>query len=60
MKIAKHMEAIFVATLLILGGINLATAKAVPPARHLSPPDTAAEAASVIPELPYVLVAANL
>ncbi|MCE3264380.1 MAG: hypothetical protein K0R43_3459 [Pseudoduganella sp.] len=60
MKIAKHMEAIFVAALLVLGGVNLATAKAVRPAQPLSPADTAEEAASFIPELPYVLVAANL
>ncbi|WP_260115184.1 hypothetical protein [Pseudoduganella guangdongensis] len=40
MKIAKHMEAIFVATLLLLGGINMAT--------------------SAFPELPFVVVAANL
>lgn len=60
MNIAKHMEAIFVATLLVIGGINMATAKAVRPAQPLSPADAAAEATSVIPELPYVLVAANL
>ena len=60
MNIAKHMEAIFVAALLVLGGVNMATAKAIRTAQPLSPPDTAAEAASAIPELPYVLVAANL
>ncbi|WP_342117588.1 hypothetical protein [Pseudoduganella sp. OTU4001] len=60
MKIAKHMEAIFVATLLIIGGINMATAKAMPRAQPLSPADAVAEAASEIPELPFVLVAANL
>lgn len=60
MNIAKHMEAIFVATLLVLGGINMATAKAIRPAPTLSPADAAAEAPSAIPELPYVLVAANL
>ncbi|WP_374585851.1 hypothetical protein [Pseudoduganella sp.] len=60
MKIAKHMEAIFVATLLVIGGINMATAKAIRPAQPLSPADAAAEATSAIPELPFVLVAANL
>lgn len=60
MNIAKHMEAIFVATLVILGGINMATAKAIRPAPVLSPADAEAAATSVIPELPYVLVAANL
>jgi hypothetical protein len=44
MKIAKNMEAIFLATLLVLGGINMATIVAT----------------SAIPELPFVLAAANL
>ena len=44
MNIAKHMEAIFVASLLVLAGINVAISGA----------------ASLITELPYVLVAANL
>lgn len=61
MNIAKNMEAIFVATLLVLGGINMATAKAIRPAPVLSPGDTAGQASeSIIPELPFVLVAANL
>lgn len=44
MKIAKNMEAIFLATLLVLGGINMATFIAT----------------SALPELPFVLAAANL
>ena len=44
MKIAKNMEAIFLAALLVLGGINMATIVAT----------------SAIPELPFVLAAANL
>jgi hypothetical protein len=60
MNIAKNMEAIFLATLLVLGGINMATAKAIRPAVPLSPACVAAEAASAIPELPFVLMAANL
>jgi hypothetical protein len=44
MKIARHMEAIFIATLLILGGINMATTLAT----------------SVLPELPFAVAAANL
>jgi len=43
MKIAKNMEAIFIATLLILGGINMATSLAT----------------SAVPELPFVVAAAN-
>lgn len=43
MKIAKNMEAIFIATLLILGGINMASSLAT----------------SAVPELPFVLAAAN-
>lgn len=44
MKIAKNMEAIFLATLLVLGGINMATIVVT----------------SATPELPFVLAAANL
>lgn len=60
MNIAKNMETIFVAILLVLGGINMATAKAIRPTGPLSPADAVAEATSAIPELPYVVVAANL
>jgi len=44
MNIAKNMEAIFLATLLVLIGINMATIIAT----------------SALPELPFVLTAANL
>jgi len=44
MKIAKNMEAVLLATLLVLVGINMATIIAT----------------SAIPELPFVLAAANL
>ncbi|HEY0584873.1 MAG TPA: hypothetical protein VGD52_01965 [Pseudoduganella sp.] len=44
MQIAKNMEAIFLATLLVLVGINMATIIAT----------------SAISELPFVLAAANL
>ena len=44
MKIARNMEAIFLSTLLVLGGINMATIIAT----------------SALPELPFILVAANL
>ncbi|WP_156398156.1 MULTISPECIES: hypothetical protein [unclassified Duganella] len=44
MKIARNMETIFLATLLILGGINMATILAT----------------SALPEMPFVLAAANL
>lgn len=60
MNIAKHMEAIFVAILLVLSGINMASAKAIRPAPVLSPGDAPMESESAIPELPFVLVAANL
>ncbi|MGW8393472.1 hypothetical protein [Pseudoduganella sp. HUAS MS19] len=43
MNITKHREALVLATLLVLVGINIATIVA----------------ASAIPELPFVLVAAN-
>ncbi|SFG98810.1 hypothetical protein SAMN05518865_12720 [Duganella sp. CF458] len=44
MKIAKNMEAIFLAALIILGGINIATNVVT----------------GALPELPFVLTAANL
>jgi hypothetical protein len=65
MNIAKHMEAIFVATLLVLGGINLATAKAVRPPKTLSPALAApvlelAEPCAELIDQPYLVIAANL
>jgi hypothetical protein len=65
MNIAKHMEAIFVAAVFVLGGINLATAKAVRPPKTLSPALAApvvdaAESSVALLDQPYLVIAANL
>lgn len=61
MNIAKHMEAIFVGAVLLLGCVNFATARVIKPATGLSPTcKQEVQPADSIPSLPYVLVAANL
>ncbi|UGQ44773.1 hypothetical protein [Massilia endophytica] len=58
MNIAKNMEFIFVAAIILVGGTSMATAKAIRPVvRGIAPPAVTAQAAQA--PMPVVVVSAK-